>query len=70
MSQERDTMTNLLRTAIAGADSLLGIERETGVKRAALRRFRDGQQSLRLDLADKLAAHFGIECRPPRRRKG
>lgn len=57
-------MTELLRQAIADADSLLGIERDTGVKRAALRRFRDGKQSLRLDMADKLAAHFGIECRP------
>ena len=62
-SKNEPTMTELLREAIAGADSLLGIERDTGVKRAALRRFRDGKQSLRLDMADKLAAHFGIESR-------
>lgn len=53
-------MTELLRQAIADADTLLGIERDTSVKRAALRRFRDGEQSLRLDIADKLAAYFGI----------
>ncbi len=63
-------MSELLRQAIQEADALLPIERATGIRRYALRRFRDGKQSLRLDLADKLAAHFGIECRPPRRRKG
>jgi hypothetical protein len=57
------TMTELLREAIAGADTLLGIQKATGVKRAALRKFRDGQQSLRLDMADRLATYFGIECR-------
>ena len=54
-------MTELLRQAIRDADSLLGIERATGLKRSALRRFRDGKQSLRLDLADKLAEHFRIQ---------
>lgn len=63
------TMTELLRRAIADADSLLGIERDTGVKRAALRRFRDGEQSLRLDMADKLAAYFGLELKAAGRRR-
>ena len=63
-------MTELLRQAITDADSLLGIARDTGVQRASLRRFRDGEQSLRLDLADKLAAYFCIESRQIRRRKG
>ncbi len=63
-------MSELLREAIIEADSLLGIEKATGVHRAAIRRFRDGTQSLRLDLADKLAAYFGIECRrAPKRGK-
>ncbi|MFH1418775.1 MAG: hypothetical protein ABII12_10895 [Planctomycetota bacterium] len=61
-------MTELLRQAIANAPTLLGIERETGVKRAALRKFRDGEQSLRLDIADTLAEHFGIESRRVRRK--
>jgi plasmid maintenance system antidote protein VapI len=56
-------MTELLRAAIVDAPTLLSIEPDTGVKRAALRRFRDGRQSLRLDMADKLAAYFGVECR-------
>ena len=64
------SMSELLREAIIEADSLLGIERATGIHRASLRRFRDGENSLRLDLADKLAAHLGIECRRVRRRKG
>ena len=63
-------MTALLRDAIANAPTLLGIERATGLKRSALRKFMRGEQSLRLDLADKLATHFGIECRAPRRSKG
>lgn len=63
-------MSELLREALAQADSLLGIERETGIHRASLRRFRDGENSLRLDLADRLAAHFGIESRLVRRRRG
>jgi len=64
------TMTELLRKAVRDADTLLGIEQDTGLKRAALRRFRDGKQSLRLDLADVLARYFGIEVHPPRRGKG
>ena len=62
-SKSKPTMTNLLRKAISEADSLIGIERATGVHRAALRRFRDGEQSIRLDIADRLAAHFGVETR-------
>ena len=54
-------MTEALREAVHKADSLLGIERATGIHRASLRRFRDGETSLRLDIADRLAAHFGIE---------
>lgn len=68
-TRQKPTMTELLRAAVA-EETLLGIERETGVKRAALRRFRDGLQSLRLDMADRLAAHFGIECRRTRRQRG
>ncbi len=62
------TMTELLREAIIGAESLRRIETDIGVKRATLRRFRNGEQSLRLDLADKLAAYFSIECKLVRQR--
>jgi plasmid maintenance system antidote protein VapI len=37
------------------------LERETGVTRASIMRFARGSQSLRLDMADRLAAHFGLE---------
>ena len=56
-------MTDLLRTAIAGAESFRAIETATGVKRQSLMKFARGEQSLRLDLADRLAQHFGIEVR-------
>jgi len=61
-------MTDLLREALAEAESLRGVERATGVKNPSLVRFVRGDQSLRLDLADRLAAHFGIECRRKRRK--
>lgn len=57
------TMTELLRESIKDADSLRGIETATGIKRASLRKFVNGEQSLRLDLADRLAEYFGIESR-------
>ena len=70
-------MTRLLRQALAECESLRAVERETGVLRQSLMKFDRGEQSLRLDIADRLAAYFGIECRrgrPPRqgqdKRKG
>lgn len=62
------TMTELLRQAIAEADSFLSVEKATGVKRQSLMKFVRGEQSLRLDMADRLAAHFGIKCRRTRRK--
>ena len=57
-------MTELLREAIAESGlSFKGIERETGVLRQSLMKFARCEQSLRLDIADKLAEFFGIECR-------
>lgn len=55
-------MTELLRQALSEAESLRAVERATGVKNPSLVRFVRGDQSLRLDMADKLAAYFGIEC--------
>lgn len=64
-------MTELLKQAIAESGiPHLTIEKATGVKRASIMRFLRGEQSLRLDLADKLATYFGIESRWIRRRKG
>jgi hypothetical protein len=66
----KPTMTYLLRQAISESESFRAIETATGVKRQSLMKFVRGEQSLRLDMADALAAHFGIECRPTRRQKG
>lgn len=63
-------MTELLRVALAEAESLKAIDRATGIKRQSMAKFLRGEQSLRLDLADVLAAYFGIESRRTRRRKG
>lgn len=70
MSIEKGTMSELLRQAIREAPSIRSVARATGLDHASLIRFERGEQSLRLDLAEKLAAHFGIECRRVRRRKG
>ena len=55
------TMTVVLRKAIVESElPLLTLEQQTGVKRASIRRFVAGTNSLHLDLADKLAAHLGL----------
>jgi plasmid maintenance system antidote protein VapI len=64
------TMTELLRKAIVESGmSFIGLERETGVLRQSLMKFVRGEQSLRLDLADRLAGYFGIECRQTKKHK-
>jgi transcriptional regulator with XRE-family HTH domain len=58
------TLTDVLRTALAECGvPLLAIERQTGLKRASLSRFARGGQSLRLDMADKLAEFLQLELR-------
>ena len=59
-----DTMTNAIRESIAESElSFKAIERETGVLRQSLMKFAAGEQTLRLDAADKLADFFNIEIR-------
>jgi plasmid maintenance system antidote protein VapI len=62
------TMTDLLRQALSEVDSLRAVDRATGVKHQSMLKFLHREQSLRLDLADRLAEHFGIECRRTRRK--
>ena len=66
-------MTKLLRKALLEAvesgQSVRNIGRETGLAHPAIGKFMRGEQSLRLDLADKLAAYFGIECRRTKKSK-
>jgi plasmid maintenance system antidote protein VapI len=62
----RTTKARPLTTAIKRAitDSQLSfkaLERATGVKRQSLMKFMAGEQSLRLDMADKLAHYFRLK---------
>ncbi len=67
----RGTMTELLRQELRQTtETLSAIEAGSGLKRQVLRKFRDNEQSLRLDFADKLAAYFGIVCTLDAKRKG
>lgn len=62
-------MTEALKQALTECDeSLRAVTRATGVPQCSLSRFVAEKQSLRLDMADRLAAYFRIEVRPPRRR--
>lgn len=63
-------MTDLLRESLRGADSIRAVAKANGLRHSSLLRFMHGEQSLRLDLADRLADYFGIESRRVRRRKG
>jgi len=56
------TITEALREAIGESElSFKALERETGVLRQSLMKFARGEQTLRLDAADKLAKFFGFE---------
>lgn len=59
---ESKTLTELLREALLESESLRAVERDTGLKRQSLGKFMHGEQSLRLDMADRLAEYFGIVC--------
>jgi plasmid maintenance system antidote protein VapI len=66
--EETAPISDLLRRTIAESGiPLQRLERETGVTRASIMRFVRGTQSLRLDMADRLAAYFGLELRPTRK---
>jgi plasmid maintenance system antidote protein VapI len=52
-----------------GRTNYLTLERETGVTRASIRRFVNGERTLRLDMADQLAAYFRLELRAKRKGK-
>jgi plasmid maintenance system antidote protein VapI len=67
---ETSPITGLLRqTIIESGIPYLALERKTGVQRASIQRFVDGRQSIRLDMADRLAAYFGLELVKRQRRK-
>lgn len=54
-------LTDPLRKAINESGlPLLRLSQETGIARASLIRFARGDQSIRLDIADRLASYFGL----------
>ena len=56
------SITAVLRKAIAeSGHSFRHFEMQTGVKRQSLMKFMREEQSLRLDLADKVAQYLGLE---------
>lgn len=58
------TITEALQEALNNSElNYRALERETGVIRQSLMKFSRGETSLRLDIADKLAAYFGLELR-------
>ena len=63
-------MSDAIKQAVRDSgQSLYAICKATGLNEDALSRFMRGQTSMRLDLADKLAAYLEIECRPTRRKE-
>ena len=61
---QRETLSEVLRRELKdGEESLYKVTNATGVPKASLIRFVRGMQSLRLDMADRLAEHFGLVLR-------
>ncbi len=59
--KSKSPLTDALREAIRDSGlPLLTLANETGIARASLIRFKRGNTSIRLDIADKLAVYFGI----------
>ena len=64
-------ISDVLRQAIIDSGlPHLRIEQDPGVQRASIARFVRGTNSLRLDVADKLAVYFGLTLTPAKKRKG
>ena len=57
----------ILKAVETGRTNYKALERDTGVTRASISRFVRGERALRLDMADRLAAHFGLELRAKRK---
>ena len=59
-----ETLRKKVMTDFENGESFRAIERDTGVLRQSLMKFVRGETSLRLDVADKLAAYYGLELKP------
>jgi plasmid maintenance system antidote protein VapI len=65
--QPQAPISDLLRqTIMKSGIPYNALQRETGVTRASIMRFVEGRQSLRLDMADRLAVYFGLSLRKGR----
>ncbi|MGZ0172949.1 MAG: hypothetical protein ACKVHE_25725 [Planctomycetales bacterium] len=62
-----DALRDALNKAIVAGETFRSIERETGIVRQSLMPFARGEQTLLLNKADALAAHFGLELKPKRK---
>lgn len=62
MTERRyETMTEALRESLlSDPRSFAEVSRQTGLTRTSLMAFANGSRSLRLDLADRLAAFYGV----------
>jgi transcriptional regulator with XRE-family HTH domain len=69
MTSKQPITNALLRAIAASGMSFKALERETGVKRQSLMKFVRGEQSLRGDVMDKLAAFFRLELTTKRKGK-
>jgi plasmid maintenance system antidote protein VapI len=69
-TEPANSATVALRQAIAECGfSFVELERRTGVKRQSMMKFARGEQSLRLDMADRLLACLGLEVVTRRKAK-
>ncbi len=65
MSKSKPTITEVLRAAIVKSKlTRYRIAKEAGIPESNLRRFVNGEMSVRLDNADRLAAYFGLRLTP------
>ena len=59
-SKPKSITASLRKAVVESGENYRQLERETSVKRQSLMKFVRGEQSLRLDMADKLAQHFRL----------
>jgi hypothetical protein len=70
MQASRPISDAIRRAIVESGMSFKAIERETGVLRQSLMKFARGEQCLRGDAYDKLAAYFKLELQPIHKKRG
>jgi len=62
------SLTQQLREAIAGSGvTLYRVAKDTGIPYAVVHRFANGERSINLETADRLAEFFGMHLTRPKR---